>query len=170
LFRIDKSFAESININKEFVVITPKEVFDHVQKQITEEKRPQAAGQQDVLALAEAQAERIVQQAKSDADGIRERARQEGYREGREQAQKEMEALIRAQAEDAKQVFSKLGAYKQELYRDLYDNVLALSFDIAEKIINIQLKRDDTIYVEIAKAAIQALNSSSKFALAREPY
>ena len=45
------------------------------------------------------------------------------------------------------------------------DNVIELSFDIAQKITNIQLKKDDTVYVDIARKAIQALNSSAKFAL-----
>jgi flagellar assembly protein FliH len=153
-----------MNINKEFVVITPKEVFDNTQKQIAEEKSKPIT-EQDILENAAAQAERIVREAQSSAGEIKEKARQEGYDEGRAEAQREMEMLISAQTEDAKQVFRKLEAYGKDLHQQLLDSVLGLSFDIAEKIINIHLERDDTLYVEIAKKAIKALNSSSKFAL-----
>ena len=88
-----------------------------------------------------------------------------GLPRGQEEAQHELDAKIAAQAEDAKKVFEKIEAYGRDLRQQLMDSVLSLSFDIAEKIVNEQLKRDDTVYIEIAKRAIQALNASSKFAL-----
>ena len=164
MFRIDKSLVENMNHNKEFVVIAPKETFKNTQLKPVNEK-PKPVDEQDLLRIANAKAERIVADAQNRAEEIRETARKEGYRKGREEAQREMEALIAAQTEDARHVFEKLEAYRQELHQDLRDSVLGLSFDIAEKIINIHLKRNDTIYVDIVKAAIKALNSSSKFAL-----
>jgi flagellar assembly protein FliH len=166
LFRIDKSFVDSININKEFVVITPKAVFENAQKQqpATEEERPPVT-EQDILRAASAKAERTVEEATQAAEQIKKDAWQEGYQEGRKLARQEFDALVNAQKADASRVFGKIEAYKQELYRELLDSVLGLSFDIASKIINIQLEKDDTVYEEIAKAAIRALNSSPKFTL-----
>lgn len=164
MFRIDKSFVESININKEFVVITPKEVFEEPETLPPVEEKP-VLTEQDILRNAEASAKRIIAEARAGADEIKKTAREEGYRDGREQGLREIDALIQAQTEDARQVFEKLEAYKRDLHQDLLDNVLGLSFDISEKIVNIHLKRDDTVYVDIAKKAIQALNASSKFAL-----
>jgi len=129
---------------------------------------PQATTQpteQDILRSANAYAERIVADAQTSAGEIRQSAWQEGHREGIGEARRELDAMIRAQAEDAKRVFEKLETYGQQLHQQLSDSVLELSFVIAEKIVNIQLKRDDKVYVEIAKKAIQALNASEKFAL-----
>ena len=165
MFRIDKSFVENMNLNKEFVVITPKEIENTPPPLPAAEAQKPAVTEQDILRNAAAKAERMIADAKAAAEEMERAARQEGYREGREQGQREMEALISAQAGDAKRVFEKLEVYKRDLHEDLQNNVLGLSFDIAEKIINLHLKKDDTLYVGIAKAAIQALNSSSKFAL-----
>jgi flagellar biosynthesis/type III secretory pathway protein FliH len=165
LFRIDKSLVDTMNSNKQFVMITPKEVFDHVQQQRRREEKKPPATEQDMLRYAASEAERILQEARDEAAEIRQAASEEGYLEGKEKAQKAMDALIRAQAEDAKRVFSQIEKYKQDLYQNVMDNALALSFNIAEKIVNIHLEKDDTLYVEIAKEAIQALNVSSKFTL-----
>jgi flagellar assembly protein FliH len=152
--------------NKEFVVIIPEK--DDESEQVQPDLPPQAPArptEQDILRSASAQAESIVAQAQSSAEKIRQAAWQEGYREGRETAMGELNAMICAQAEDAKRVFDKLDAYGLQMQQQLLDSVLELSFVIAEKIINIHLKKDDRVYVEIAKKAIQALNASEKFAL-----
>lgn len=164
MFRIDKSFVDNININKEFVVITPKKVSE-TKKPISPMEKENPVTEQDILRNANIRAKKIIAEAQSEAVEIKKQARQDGYREGREEGQREMDVLIRAQTEEARHVFEKLEAYKRDLHQDLLDNMLGLSFDIAEKIINIHLKRDDTVYVDIAKKAIQALNSSAKFAL-----
>jgi flagellar biosynthesis/type III secretory pathway protein FliH len=153
-----------MNHNKEFVVIAPKETFINTQQKPANEKR-RPLDEKDLLRSAKAEAERIVEAANSRATEIEEAARQEGHRKGMDEAQREMALLISAQTQEAKHVFEKLEAYRQQLHHDLLDSALDLSFDIAEKIINIHLKKDDTIYVDIAKAAIKALNTSSKFAL-----
>ncbi len=164
MFRIDKSFVENMNLNKEFVVITPKEIESPPPPVAAEGVKP-VITEQDILRNATAKAERIAAEAKTAAEELKKAAWQEGYRDGREKAQSELDALISAQAADAKRIFEKIEAYKRDLYDDLQNSVLALSFDIAEKIINLHLKKDDTLYVGIARAAIQALNSSAKFTL-----
>ena len=165
MFRIDKSFVENMNLNKEFVVITPKEIENTPPPlPATEVQRP-AITEEDILRNATAKAGCIVADAKAAAEEMKKAAWQEGYREGIAQGQRETDALACAQAEDAKRVFEKIEVYKRDLHDDLQNNVLSLAFDIAEKIINLHLKKDDTLYVGIAREAIQALNSSSKFAL-----
>jgi len=164
LFRIDKSFVDNININKEFVVITPKKVPEN-KKPVSPMEKENPVTEQDILRNANIRAKKIIAEAQNEAVQIKKQARQDGYREGREEGQRELDALIRSQTEDARRVFEKLEAYKRDLHQDLLDNVLGLSFDIAQKIINIHLKKDDTVYVDIATKAIQALNSSAKFAL-----
>jgi flagellar assembly protein FliH len=179
LFRIDKSFVERMNLNKEVVVITNKEISTSKPKpQSPPPSAPaptpvQDAALEEMRKKAKAQAEQLIVKARERAKEIEETAKKEGYKdgyrdgfqEGKKAAEREMDALIRAQTEDARCVFEKLEAYKQDLYQDLLDNVLRLSFDIAEKIININLERDDLIYREIAKKAILALESSTKVTL-----
>lgn len=185
MFRIDKSFVERMNLNKEVVVIANKVLLPEKPKPQTPAPPPQSAAapevdhaaREAVLQQAREQAENLLLEAKERAKVIEEAAKQDGYRDGykdgyqsgKQEAERELGALIRAQSEDAKRVFEKLEAYKQDLYQDLMDNVLRLSFDIAEKIINVNLERDDLIYKEIAKRAISALESSSKVTLRVSP-
>lgn len=167
MIRIDRSFVETMNLNKEVVVIANREVPENKRSETpqAEKKRDVAAEEKEILQKAAAEADRIVADARLQSDDIKKNAWKAGYSDGKARAQREMEAAIHEQQEDAKRVFKKLEAYKQDLYLDLLDNVLELSFDIAEKIIHFNLQRDDDIYKGIARKAIQALNPSSKLVL-----
>lgn len=178
MFRIDKSFVERMNLNKEVVVITNKEILEDKPKPKAPPPSPPAPDTgQEQSEKAREQAQKLIAEAAERAKEIGEAAHKDGYRdgyrdgykEGKTEADRELEALIRAQTEDAEHVFKKLEAYKQDLYQDLLESVLGLSFDIAEKIININLERDDLIYKEIAKKAIFALESPSKRTLRVSP-
>lgn len=178
MFRIDKSFVESMNLNKEVVVITNKEILEDKPKPKTPSPNAPAPDTgQEMAGKAREQAQKLIAEATERAKAIEEAAKKDGYRDGyrdgygeaKKEAEREMEALIRAQTEDAENVFKKLEAYKQDLYQDLLESVLGLSFDIAEKIININLERDDLIYKEIAKKAILALESPLKCTLRVSP-
>jgi len=167
-----------MNLNKEVVVITNKEILENKPKPKTPApSAPAPDTGQEMSQKAREQAQKLIAEAAERAKAIGEAAQKDGYRDGyrdgykeaKQVAERELEALIRAQTEEAKHVFKKLEAYKQDLYQDLLESVLGLSFDIAEKIININLERDDLIYKEIAKKAILALETSSKFTLRVSP-
>ncbi len=178
MFRIDKSFVESMELNKEVVVIANKQAQEEKPKR---EDIKQSASMADIgeeiTKKAGEQAEKIISEAEVRASALGEAAKKDGYcdgyrdgyAEGRRLADGELEALIQSQTEDLKSVFDKLETYKKDLYEGLLSNVLELSLDIAEKIVNINLEKDDSVYREIAKKAISSLESKSKITLRVSP-
>jgi len=180
-----------MNLNKEVVVIANRDLFKEIPPEkpkspTTANSDPEAENassraaeraREETLQKARQEADKLVTEARERAKEIEETAREEGYQAGYQQgyqagkreAERELRAFLRAQEEEARSVFEKLETYRQELYQDLQDSVLRLSLDIAEKIINLNLERDDLIYKEIAKKAILALESSSKVTLRVSP-
>lgn len=188
MFRIDKTFVERMNLNKEVVVIASRDILKEVLPEKPKPPAPETTAEEKVdreaerarretLDKARDEAEKLLAEAKERAASIEESARQQGYQNGYQQgyqdgmreAEQTISRAVREKEEEAKRVIEKVEAYRQELYQDLLDSVLSLSLDIAEKIINISLERDDLIYKEIAKKAILALESSSKITLRVSP-
>lgn len=153
-----------MNSNKSFVVIKHKDIAFSAHR-LEAEPGVQKTENRDYLREIENEAERILEEARSEAEEIRKAAWNQGYEEGRNTAGSEVTDYIKEQKNEARSIFASLEKYKQELFGDLEDSVLTLSFDIAEKIINIQLKKDDKLYIGIVKKAIENLKGAEKFVL-----
>jgi flagellar assembly protein FliH len=82
-----------------------------------------------------------------------------------EQANAKIQSLIREKTEEWNNTMIHLEEFKAEVIAELEENILQLSFDIAEKIVNIQLQKDDILFVDIVKRAIETLNAKEKFSL-----
>lgn len=163
MFKLNQTHAEQMNLNKSYIVITHKDFLLPELSQTADVKEQIS----DVERIADAQkkAEYILTEARRKSEDMRKNAWKDGFEEGKAAAEKEASDFIREQANEARAVFSNLERYKQELYRDLQENVLALSFDIAEKIVNVALQKDDKLYIGIVEKAIENLKSTEKFVL-----
>lgn len=174
MFKIDKTLVDNMNLNKSFIVITNKDNKEtkekkrdmEISKSIREEIPPDIKIKaQNLLKNAADEAEEIVIKAKQEAEEIKKKAAQQGYNEGMRQAEQKIGEQLKDEVATLKGVLDRLELYKQELLGEMQDCVLHLSLDIAEKIVNIQLERDDIVYVGIVKRAIEKLQSEKKFAL-----
>lgn len=172
MFKIDKSLVADMNSNKSFIVITHKENLkdrshdqannDGVGAQLSDEMQQK---QNELLSNADGEARVIIQNAITQGQQIKETAWQDGYNKGMDEAKKRQEELISAQMQEIKKVLGSIEEYKINLHNEMLDNVLQLSIDIAEKIVNIQLKRDDIVFIGIVKNAIAILEGNQKFVL-----
>lgn len=169
MFKIDKTLVDNMNMNKSCIVITHKETAKKrppVHEKISlddDGELPPAIKEkaQSFVQSANTKAQQIIAQAMDEADQIKEAARQQGLNEGLAQAVGEHEK----QAVELKSAIALLDTYRESLFAALQDEVLDLSLEIAEKIINIELEKNDTAYRELVIKAVESLKRSDQFTL-----
>lgn len=192
MFRIDKSSVDYSNFDKSFVTIKKNPYQDssgkgkRQQKEsedfdqyVPGEQEAQPAGEKrhysgeenaaNIVHNAEARATQLIEKALKNATEIKKSAWDEGYREGWNEGAAAVEKAGQKQAEELKSLLSELDAFKNGLYNELEKDVLALSLDIAEKIVNTELEKDDSMYIAMVKKAISRLNIESRFVLRVNP-
>lgn len=92
----------------------------------------------------------LISRAREEAASIKEAAAKEGYEEGLQQAQNDIETL-----RNSLNVF--LGA-KQEVFEYIAPDLLEISVDIAQKIIKKELREDPTIILENITELLKGLS------------
>lgn len=160
-----------MNYNKSFVIISNNETsIDNDNPRYDNTKN--IAKDENLGVLSEAEKKElnnnvalIIQNATNEAEKIKKTAHQQGYMDGMDEANKKLAASIQAETQKVLSALSKIEIYKQNMFNELQDNILELSLDIAEKIVNIQLKRDDNLYIGIIKKAVAKLKLAEKFVL-----
>lgn len=169
MFKIDKTLVDNMNMNKSCIVITHKETAKQrppVQEKISLEEDaelPKAIQEKakNFVQNANAKAQQIISQAMAEADQLKETARQQGLNEGLMQAADEH----KKQLNQLQKAIANVETYKESLFDALQDEVLGLSLDIAEKVINTELEKDDTAYRELVIKAVNSLKRSDHFTL-----
>ena len=178
MFKIDKTLVNNMNMNRSFIVITPKETPRDQKASQPELKNeptlldsdpliPAAVRERarEMLLNAQMKSQQIFQSAAVRAEEIKNEARQEGYDAGMADAAQKISDMTEAQLEKTRTLIQEVAAYRDGLYGELLGSVLSLSMDVAEKIVNIQLQKDDRVYMEIAKKAVMGLKRADDFAL-----
>jgi len=176
LFKIDKSMVDNMNQNRSFIVITHKETHKDTAPEISaggpellekDEQLPQALRDRarELIQNAQMRAQQTIQAATARAEEIRAQAHKEGYDAGMKLADSKIAEMEAALSVQTRKLIEEVTAYRNELYDTLQDSVLNLAMDIAEKIINIELQRDDKVFMEIAKKAVAGLKQADSFAL-----
>ncbi len=175
MFKIDKSSVEYIDSIKSSVVIKHWISDEDTGQPAPSEDTPaEAAADQSQSFMegppADPQApapdpDKIIKEAYMQADQIRTNAFKEGYAAGIDEAKAKMQALIREKTVEWNSIKADLDEFRTAVIEELEENILQLSFDIAEKIVNIQLEKDDIVYINIVKRAIESLKAKEKFIL-----
>lgn len=168
MFKIDKTLVDNMNMNKSCIVITHKET---TRKPISPELMTLSDDSQlppeirekamEFVQSANIKAQQIISNALAEAEEIKEEARREGISAGLAESQDKLEE----QFKDFQNTLKKIEEYRESLFEALQSDILDLSVDIAQKIINITLEKDDTAYKELVKNAIESLKRADKFTL-----
>ncbi len=178
MFKIDKTLVENMNQNRSFIVITHKETREEPkgssELELGETALPDSEAQipqavrdkaRDLLHGAQTKAQQIIQGATARAEEIKSEARLEGYDSGMADAEAKIAEATAAKNQEAKALIEEIAGYRDNLYQRLHESVLPLAMDIAEKIINTQLQKDDRVYMEIAKKAVLGLKKTDDLML-----
>jgi flagellar assembly protein FliH len=126
-----------------------------------------------LLKSARSSAQAILSAARDKEQGILREAQQEGFRAGYEAgfaaAEKEAQANeatlkheLQARFED---FLNQMTVQRAQTNEHMEQNILALSVEIAERMVQIELEKNDTVYVELIKEAVQRLNSKERFVI-----
>jgi flagellar assembly protein FliH len=176
LFKIDKTMVDNMNQNRSYIVITHKETHRETAPEISaggpellesDGQLPQAVRDKarELIQSAQARAQQAIQAATARAEEIRAQAQKEGFDAGMKLADSRIAEMEAALSSQTRKLIEEISAYRDELYDALQDSVLGLAMDIAEKIINTELHRDDNVYMEIAKKAVAGLKQADNFTL-----
>lgn len=95
---------------------------------------------------------KLVSRAQEEAVSIKEAAKQEGYKEGIDKAEKDIELL--------KSNFEEFYNYKDEVYEKVSECILDISLEIARKIINKEVQVDKEATLSIIKGAVEEINKT----------
>jgi flagellar assembly protein FliH len=172
LYKIDKTLIDNMNLNRSCIVITPKETAraDISEKVISAEEEEQISPalrekMREFIQSTNEKAQKILRDAEIEADQIREAARCEGYEAGIAEGRQKLDAELKAKNKEVRDVLSRVEKYRQDLYQMLESDVLSLSMDVAEKIVNIAIDRDDNVFKDIVKKAVASIKHADNFSL-----
>ena len=165
MFKIDKSSVVFIDSNKSAFVIRQWDPqnnrFDQEEDVSGPEPDEKTVAKPPEEAVSTEAPEPPAQQAEDKAQT----AWEEGYRQGLEDASAKFEEYAEERRRELDAFMAETREFQEGIIQEMEEDILRLSFDIAEKIVNIKLQKDDILFVEIIKNAIERLNARDKFAV-----
>lgn len=174
MYKIDKTLIDNMNLNRSFIVITPKETIRREEKLLEkvlsaedEEQLPQAVREmaRGHIQGANDRAQQILYNASVEAEQMKEDARSEGYERGLAEGRQAAADELLAKHQEIKKVLSGVEAYRQNLYQTLEADILSLAMDVAEKIVNLQMDANDNVFKDIVKRAVASIRHADDFSL-----
>lgn len=134
------------------VVEEKKEDFDISISDITFEQREERREGTRRRGYRRTQDRNIVSRAQQDAQSIKEAAKQDGYKEGMVNAQKDIDEL--------KSQFAEFYNYKDEVFNKVAECIMDVAVEIAGKILKKEVETDSESVLPIIKDAIEEINKT----------
>ena len=127
------------------------------------EKIRQAEKQAEAVLLdAEEKARRIMQTAEAEAAKLMIQAREKGYEDGAQKAQRETQERLGDQTDTLQSLIAQVAAARETMIDDLEDDFITLVFETAKKVINIELEKNDKVFVELVQNALGQMKKDGK--------
>lgn len=127
----------------------------------------------EIIAAAEAKANRILDNARKEAENkakqLAKEAREEGFRQGYRQALEEARKEAEEIRNQARDVLKQAEEQRAKTLDSLEQEIIALSIDIAEKILARQLSIEPETVIAIAREAIQLVKQREKVTIFHNP-
>jgi flagellar assembly protein FliH len=129
-----------------------------------------------IYASAELFVEEIISKARNDADNMLVDARREtiqvlqeavrdGWDQGMSQALKEMQAMQSAAAQEVDTAIESLMIERKQMIKDLERNILALVFDMVDKVLSVEMDRSTQWIEAMVKTALQQMEGDDTVVL-----
>jgi len=168
LIRIDKSLLDKMGIDKSYIVIPVEQPIGE-KPRLAERKASvqsieamETEADMDVLIDAQVEAEKLVENAMNEVESIRKKAWDQGYKDGLKEADEKATSQADVQSRAVRDMLKTLKDCRHEMLEKMQDRILELALVVAEKIVNLELKKDDTIYKGLVLEAIDKLGRSDK--------
>ena len=128
-------------------------------KQIFAEAEKEA---ENILKQATIEAELKIQEAQIAAREIESRAWNSGYVEGKDDAEKALAQQLQEGAARIKQLILEIERARDEMFDEYETEFVQLSLAVAKKIVNVAIKKDDTVFDSMIKRALQQMKREGK--------
>lgn len=158
-----KSFTNSTietSVNENEIIDSSNDYMEKL-KLIQEKIKRLQADADCIIENAENEAKKIVENANHEAVTVLNASSIEGYRKGVSLANEKTEEIIRSAKTKAAGIIEKMKENSDEIINSLEDDMINLSFDIAKKIIDVELDRNDDVLVSIIKNALGKFKSDT---------
>ena len=136
-----------------------------------------------MLEEASLQAEQIIAEAKQQADELDKKARslmerssaeveaafdaahKEGYGEGVKKAEQVIHERCQKEIDGIRSILEKAEGAREAAVKDLEDDIIDLVLEISKKVINVQIEKDDKIFIGIVENALAKLKREGKIVI-----
>ena len=148
MFKIDKSSVDYMDYYMSMLVVQDKLQVDP-NKETPAAHEPVHRAQldeevtQQIRLEAEKQAEEILRESREKSEDVRQAAWRKGYEEGIEAGRQAYQTLKKQENELLDAITQKFEAFESTLCQQMEDAVLQLSVDIAKKIVNSEIERNN---------------------------
>lgn len=132
------------------------------------EKARQEARQ--ILEDARRQAEEIIEAARLTVEKERDHARREGYRQGREKGYQDALQAKEGEIAKAREVHQQAVKQRDEILKGMENEILDLSLDIAEKILRLELDRNDQAFCALVANGLEKIRTRGEVTLRVSPH
>jgi len=122
-----------------------------------------------ILEDARRQAREIIEAARFTAKSEREHAFREGYREGQEKGYQDALQEKEREIAEARELRQQALKQRDAILRGMENEILDLSLDIAEKILHIELDRNDQAFCALVSNAMEKICTSGVVTLRVSP-
>ncbi len=158
MFKIDKSSVEYMDQNMSMFAVRNGGPEQTEKKDPAEPVQAAESYAKEIRLKAAEEVAAILAKANQQAEQMRQKAWQEGFAAGQADfcAQQEEQAGLLAR------IRQEIGAFKASLAGQLEEAVLQLSLDVAEKIVDKQLEKDDKLFQEIIQTALGQIKEKEK--------
>jgi flagellar assembly protein FliH len=180
LFRIDKTLVSYDRSDSEYTSINTllnpenkfsevsaegrakaqlmKQIEDRLQSRIEEIEKVA----EDIISEANKKTKDIMRQAEVKAAEIAKKAEDKGYREGAAIAEKEKEAQFHNNIKALQSLIEQVGGTRTAIIDELEDDIITLVLDTAKKVINMELEKNDKVFVELVQNALGQMKREGK--------
>jgi flagellar assembly protein FliH len=108
---------------------------------------------------ADNQAAELLARAKAEADELLHQAKEDGYSEGTEQARAATEDMLQQVQDGLQEIIDAAERQRDEKLALLEEEVVRLAFNVAEKILALELDRNDGAFIAMIKNALDSVRT-----------
>lgn len=164
-----RSEAQTAAVSTEKVQLEAKKALENAEaeaERILLEARHRA---EEILAQAQAEAESLKREAEAAKEPLFEAAKEQGYAEGYSAGSREAEREYGESLGEIGQLLQKIGDERNAVIDGLEGEIIDLVLKISEKVINVQLEKDDKTFVELIQGALTRLKGEGKIFIRVSP-
>lgn len=114
-----------------------------------------------IIKNAEEEAKKIVEKTNQEAVAILSSSIVEGYKRGLVLANKKTEELLNAAKREAEEIIESTKERTEEIINSQEEGIVNLSFDIAKKILDVEIDRNDKVFCAIIKKALEKFSAET---------